>query len=78
MTPAQYRKLRHADLRAAPRRGRLLRDVSTFSVTLPAGMGVEITGKYSGLDIKGAACEHCGVTAYCRRLDPLAVELLDT
>lgn len=72
MNGAQYRKLRLVDMQE--RRWRTTRTLRNGYIELPPGREIEITGKRSGLDVKAAACECCGVRVYIKRVHPGDVE----
>lgn len=44
--------------------------------SLPAGATLTIARKFSGLDLEGLPCEHCGVRIYVRRVPPWDVDLV--
>jgi hypothetical protein len=55
---------------------RLVRDVQTGMMKIPAGSIVRIVGKGGGLIISGPKCNHCGVHPFARKVDPGDLELV--
>lgn len=72
MTGAEYTRMTLAQMQS--RRWRTACEMRNGNMVVPAGTEVKIVGKRGGLDISGAACPHCGVSVFVRRVRPWNVE----
>lgn len=74
MNNKQYLRMTATQLKG--RKVRLLRDIRTGSMVIPKGSICTIQDKYSGLELDGPACTHCGVRVIVRKVAPQDVDLL--